>query len=334
MRQVVAQSPNRRIIFGSDTVIAKLMTAPSAVNSFDVQINTNGRFIAILERNTNVGKLAVSESRLDYEWVNETAPFNVPSEETGSAGQANINSSVPLALENQEATKAFHTACKTKSVTDWTTGGERSPYKTGTIFRYRKWTINANTPDEMDVVIRCEIDAATKATKTNPARYLKLFSLLEGPPHADAIPWRNQADKAGALLIKAINSNKAKVANWAALALLSGVDLLKIALVNRTNLASSETHEVIGVATCPARDFAVQLGVSTQKLFAVLTVFTKLILKMSPADKNTLLYLMKEPRTDRLVLLDPTTSALADAASSSSDSDSDSSDDSSDSDSD
>ena len=181
-------------------------------------------------------------------------------------------------------------------------------------------------------MIRCEIDAATKGTKQTPPQFMKLFSMLEGPPHADVIPWKTQADKAGALLIKAIGNNKAKVSYWAALSLLSGVDLLKIALINRTNLGSNELHDVIGVATCPARDFAAQLGVSLHKLFGVLNVVANQIFKLSPPEKNTLLYIMKEPRVDRLLVLDPTTTALAGIASSSSSDDDSSSDSSSDSD--
>ena len=54
MREYVQANPERRIVFASDIVIAKLMTCTMAVNSFDVQVNTNGKFIAIVERTSAV----------------------------------------------------------------------------------------------------------------------------------------------------------------------------------------------------------------------------------------------------------------------------------------
>merc|ERR1711991_598281 len=154
----------------------------------------------------------------------------------------------------------------------------------------------------------------------------------EGPPHEEVIPWRNQADKPAALLIKATNNNRAKVSYWAALSLLANVDVLKIALVNRTNLAANKMHDVIGVATCPAREFAGQLGIDLPKLFTNLNTFAQAVFAQSPAGKHTQLYLMREPKTDRMLIIDPTTAAAAEQSSSSDDdSDSDDSDSSSDS---
>jgi hypothetical protein len=336
MRQYIADHPTRRVIFGSDVTIARLMTCTHSVNSFDVQVSTNGKFIAILERLKGETDASSQDSRLDYEWVNETAPFNVPSEDASSTGASNINTSVPMALENARVTRIFQSQTKQKAVVGWQ-GGEKSQYKTNSIFRYRKWTLNPGSDDEVDVVVRCEIDAATKPSEKG-SQYMRLFSLLEGPPHDDVVPWKRQADKEGTLLIKSINTNKGKVTYWAALSLLAGVDMLKIALVNRISLASNEAHEVISVATCATANFASQLGISQFRMFEILNVIANNILKAHAQMNRPVMtfYLMKEPKSDRLFIIDPTSGSQetgTDESSSDSDSDSDDrSDESSDSD--
>jgi hypothetical protein len=299
----------RRVIYGSDTVIARLMTSPLAVNSFDLQVETNGIHIVISE--SAAGGRTPLDNCMDYEWVNETATCNVPSEEV-SSGSAHINSSVPLARENARATRLFQGQAKQRAVIGWP-GAEKSQYDTNTILRYRKWTLNPGTDDEIDVVVRCQIDAATKPSSVNGSQYMRLFSLLEGPPHRAVIPWKNLVVPAGTLLAKAASDNSCKAANWAALALLAGVAVMKIALVTREHPTSKDDHEVIAVETRGTHNFASQLNLTQDRLFAFLNDIAKGILQAHrQANRAVATFLIKkeQKKNGKLLIMQPVSGSL------------------------
>jgi hypothetical protein len=307
--QHIKENPRRRVIYGSDIAVSRLMTSPHAVNSFDVQVETNGIYIVISE--SAAGGRTPFDNCMDYEWVNETATINVPPE--GCWRQ--INASVPLARENARATRVFRAQAKQRAVVGWPSG-EKSQYQSTTILRYRKWTLNPGTDEEIDVVIRCQIDAATKSSSGTPPQYMRLFSMLEGPPHRGAVSWKNQTIAAGALLTKATADNSCKAAHWAALALLAGVDVIKIALVQRTHVASSDDHEVVAVATRTTRDFASQMGVTQNHLFTVLKGIANGILQTHlQTNRVATFFVMKETTQDReskkcrLLVMRPETSS-------------------------
>jgi translation initiation factor 3 subunit D len=122
-------------------------------------------------------------------------------------------------------------------------------------YKYRIWTL-----DSERIVVRCAVDAYTEIRGATQLVHVHTLNEFDPKPGMD---WRHKLEtQRGAILATEIKNNACKLAKWTTIALLSGVDFLKIGYVVRTLPQKNSAHSVIGLQTLKPREFATQTNLS------------------------------------------------------------------------
>ena len=176
-------------------------------------------------------------------------------------------------------------------------------------FRYRKWTL----PGGIKVVGRTTVHAAQRKVGL-PPKFLSVWSLHEWDPKLSGAPdYRKTFDtQRGNLIATEIKNNSAKLAKFTISSLLAGTDAMKVAFVTRNTRADNEHHLVVGTASFPPGQFALQLALQPANMWGILKWLVDLVRKhaknlqaaeeASDDEFMTKFVLMRDPNASKLYL--------------------------------
>merc|ERR1712083_234899 len=113
---------------------------------------------------------------------------------------------------------------------------------------------------------------------------------LNPKPH---VGWRQRMENQRcAILATEIKNNACKVAKWATLALMSGVDLLKIGYVIRDHPQKNDKHSLISVQTLKTREFASNINISLDNSWGIVKAVLDPLCKLEDGEY----LLVREPQ--------------------------------------
>lgn len=211
-------------IFATDSILSVLMCTPRSVNSWDIILDRRGDQLFLDKR---------EGGPFDYITVNENAA-DPPAD---SDDQTNINSPASLSLEATYINQNFSSqviSASSKAVepapNPFYSAEEETEPLASCLYRYRKFDLSVGESDEMDLVVRTEVDAYQ--TKKNS--YITVKALNEFDPRAQggtgkSLEWRKYLDtQKGAIVAGEMKNNSAKLARWAVQGYLAGAEQMKM----------------------------------------------------------------------------------------------------------
>lgn len=269
-------------VFATDSILTTLMCVRSAIYSWDILIHKQDGKLFFDKRDN---------SPLNLLTVNETAPE--PNEDKDA-----INGIAPLCVEATSINQNFSQQVLVK-------GGDKLRFESPNPFvsdeeelascayRYRKWRLNEE--EEVDIIVRCELDAAIQAKGED--QLLSVKALNETDLRAQ--DWRKKIEsQRGAVLAFETKNNKNKVAKWTAAALLAGADMIKLGYCSRSGPRDNANHIILGTQVCKPKEFAAQINLSMDHCWGIVRALVDMLLKLD--DGKYLL--IKDPNKDLLRL--------------------------------
>jgi len=210
------------------------MCAPRSVNSWDIILDRRGDQLFLDKREGGA---------FDFITVNENAT-DAPLD---SDDPTNINSPASLSLEATYINQNFSSQvinATSKSITPkpnpfYSAEDETEPLAS-CLYRYRKFDLSVGEEEEMDLIVRTEVDAYAEKKDV----YVTVKALNEFDPRAQgagkAPEWRKYLDsQKGAIVATEMKNNSAKLARWAIQGVLAGADQMKMGYVFFSILSSS-----------------------------------------------------------------------------------------------
>lgn len=251
-------------VFATSSILALIMVAPRAVQSWDIVVQRIGGKIFLDKRD---GSMA------DCITVNETS-HDPPKDEKNLTGEEVVNSFQKLAAEATRINENFMQAVVSK--TDVHKYAEENPFlddvegdPANVAYRYRKWSLSEN----ITVVARCELDAGFKQSSGSEPVPITVRALNEyfDPNARQTTDWRGKLDtQRGAVLATEVKNNAAKLARWTAEAILSDSDRIKFGFVSRIRAGRSESHTILGTQMYRPKEFASQIALNPVNMWGIL----------------------------------------------------------------
>ena len=199
------------------------MCTPRSVNSWDIILDRRGDQLFLDKR---------GGGPFDYITVNENAP-----EPPADDDPTNINSASSLSLEatyiNQNFSSQVISATSKPvepSPNPFYSPEEETDILASCLYRYRKFDLSVGEDDDMELVVRTEVDAY----QTKKDAYITVRTLNEFDPRAQgglgkAVDWRKNLDThKGAIVAGEMKNNSAKLARWAVQGVLAGAEQMKM----------------------------------------------------------------------------------------------------------
>jgi len=284
-------------IFTTDLALAVLMAAPRSVVSWDILVQKTGGCLY----------LDVREGSSVYDNnVNETAQ-DAPEDESKDN---NMNSMTQLNAEASYINYCYSRQCinttqppsnireGAQEYTDaWDTRPRDPPVPAGKAFRYRKFELD----DDLDLVVRCEIDAALE-TKDGSKAYITTKALNEFDPAISGVNWRLKLEsQRAAVLANELKNNRNKLARWTCQAMLAGADYLKMGYVSRVHSKNNQQHFVLGNIDYRPEDFAKQIDLKVDNLWGIATAVMKRLLELPMSEGEACKFLLlKDPNNPQV----------------------------------
>jgi translation initiation factor 3 subunit D len=199
------------------------MCAPRSVNSWDIILDRRGDQLFMDKR---------EGGSFDFITVNENAT-DAPLDDDDPN---NINSPASLSLEATYINQNFSSQVileKSKAYTPkpnpFYSAEEETEPLASCLYRYRKFDLSVSEEEEMDLVVRTEVDAYLVKRDT----FVTVKALNEFDPKAQgagkAPEWRKNLDsQKGAIVATEMKNNSAKLARWAVQGVLAGADQMKM----------------------------------------------------------------------------------------------------------
>eukprot|EP00002_Diphylleia_rotans_P012705 TRINITY_DN2487_c0_g1_i1.p1 TRINITY_DN2487_c0_g1~~TRINITY_DN2487_c0_g1_i1.p1 ORF type:complete len:524 (-),score=125.11 TRINITY_DN2487_c0_g1_i1:254-1825(-) len=270
-------------VFATETVLALLACSPRSIYSWDIVVR-KVRNIIFLEHS--------SEANQNHLTVNENAA-ELPTDDAESPNSASALSKEAVAINTHFLQQVY--AKKTQ--------GHRmqrpSPFATqGSLtalvgYRYRKWTLG----DDIQLVARTRVDACIPGKDAEPTQLMSVFALNEFDSRFSGVDWRQKLDsQRGAVVSNELKINAHKLCKWTTQAILADVDNMKIGFVSRVN-KDPNNHAVLGVFPVRPKDFANQINLQLDNIWAIL--------------KAILATLMKQPDGNYVLLREPNKPTIA-----------------------
>ena len=120
--------------------------------------------------------------------------------------------------------------------------------------------------DNMTVCIRCQNHFFNEASTEGLSN---LFVLLEWKVKRQG--WTKDLDQMTMVMLnKEITDNASKFNRWTMQSIIAGVDKMRFAFVQRTDIDSAKSHKVVGMANVNPTAFAGQINLNVQNCWAVL----------------------------------------------------------------
>ncbi|ORY22762.1 eukaryotic translation initiation factor 3 subunit 7 [Naematelia encephala] len=274
---IITQLAEKKVarIFATDAIISVLMCAPRSVNSWDLVLDRRGDQLFIDKR---------EGGPFDYITVNENAQ-DPPAD---SDDPANINSSGSLSLEATYINQNFSSqvisptskAYQPNPNPFYSAEDETEPLAS-CLYRYRKFDLSVGEDEELDLVLRTEVDAYQgKKDSLVTVKALNEFDPRAQGGAAKALEWRKYLDtQRGAIVAGEMKNNSAKLARWAVQGVLAGVDQMKMGYISRANPRDAQRHVIVGVQSYKPIEFARQMNVSLNNGWGIVRTIADLVLK-------------------------------------------------------
>lgn len=283
IRKMAAEDQAR--VFVTDNILTTLMCVKSSVYSWDVVVTRVGNKLFLDKRDAG---------SLDMLTVNETAPDQLPEEKD------NINGVQHLSLEATTINQNYGQQALIKESRKYDLG-KPNPFATpgeqeelaSFGYRYRKFALNPD--DNLDVIVRCELDGVIENKGEEQLIAIKALNEFD----LKATDWRKKLEsQRGAVLAFETKNNKNKIAKWTVGALLSGAEMIKLGYVSRAGPKDNQNHVILGTQTCKPKDFAGQIFLSMDHCWGIVRALVELMMKL---DEGKYL-LVKDPNKDLLRL--------------------------------
>jgi translation initiation factor 3 subunit D len=272
-------------IFATDAILAVLMCTTRSVNSWDIILERRGNQLFLDKRDSGP---------FDYVTVHENA-YDPPAD---SDDPNNVNSASSLSLEATYITRNFSSQVVDEKSKRYTPNpnpfySEDETFPVAScLYRYRKFDLSVGEDDNMDLIVRTEVDAYQGKKDS----LLTVKALNEFDPRASgggkALDWRKNLDtQKGAIVASEMKNNSAKLARWAIQSYLAGADNMKMGYISRASPRDTTHHVIVGVQNYKPKDFAAQMNVSLNNGWGIVRTIADLVLKQ-PEGKYVL---VKDP---------------------------------------
>ncbi|NXD32341.1 EIF3D factor, partial [Spelaeornis formosus] len=276
-------------IFATDSILSVLMCTPRSVNSWDIILDRRGDQLFLDKR---------EGGPFDYITVNE----NAAEPPADSDDPTNINSPASLSLEATYINQNFSSqviAPSSKvyepSPNPFYSPEDETEPLASCLYRYRKFDLSVGEEDEMELIVRTEVDAYQNKKDS----FITVKALNEFDPRArgglgKAVDWRKNLDThKGAIVAGEMKNNSAKLARWAVQGVLAGAEQMKMGYITRANPRDAQRHVIVGVQSYKPLDFARQMNVSLTNGWGIVRTIADLVFKQ-PEGKYIL---VKDPNS-------------------------------------
>ncbi|CAP27081.1 Protein CBR-EIF-3.D [Caenorhabditis briggsae] len=278
-------------VFGTDIILATLMTAPRSVYSWDIVAYRIGDKLFFDKRNTK-----------DILNPVETLTVSETSAEPPSFDGNGLNNARDLATEAFYINQNFRRQVVKRNEPGFTFKNVRVPFEdeetgdaTGTAYKYRKWNLgNGVDGKPVELVCRTELDGVIHGLG-NETQTLTIKAFNEwDSSQAGGVDWRTKLDvQKGAVMATEIKNNSAKVAKWTLQALLAGSDTMKLGYVSRNNARSTQNHSILNTQYVKPTEFASNIALNMDNCWGILRCVIDSCMKQKPGKY----LLMKDPQS-------------------------------------
>lgn len=266
---------NKATIFATDSILSVLMCTTRSLNSWDMVLERRGNQLFLDKR---------EGGPFDFITVNENA-MDAPLD---SEDASNINSAASLSLEATYINQNFTSQVIQDSSKAYTPNPNPfySPEETDplapTLYRYRKFDLSVSEDEELDLVVRTEVDAYVgKKDHLVTIKALNEYDpRTQGAGASKALDWRKNLDtQKGAIVANEMKNNSAKLARWAVQSYLAGAEQMKMGYISRANPRDAQRHVIVGIQSYKPVDFARQMNVSLANGWGIVRTIADLVLK-------------------------------------------------------
>lgn len=281
-------------VFATDSILSVLMTATRSVNSWDIVVERRGDQIFFDKR---------EGGPFDFITVYENS-----NDAPADSDDANsINSAASLSLEATYINQNFTSQVIQEKKKGFTPNPNPfySPEETeplaSTLYRYRKFDLSIGEEEELDLIVRTEVDAyvgkkdnliTVKALNEYDPRSQAVRKAQDGGKQPEAVKgldWRKFLDtQKGAIVANEMKNNSAKLGRWAVQSFLAGAEQMKMGYISRANPRDAQRHVIVGIQSYKPLDFARQMNVSLNNGWGIVRTITDLVMK-HPEGKYVLL---------------------------------------------
>ncbi|GAA6043996.1 hypothetical protein JCM8097_000182 [Rhodosporidiobolus ruineniae] len=279
---------DRAQIFVTDTILSMIMTAQRSVNPWDIILTREGDKLFLDKREGGPFDYpSVNENAADPPAENEKDTLNSPSALSLEATYVNQNFAFQVVREDPSA------RVELDHPNPFYQAELESEPLASCGFRYRKFDLSITEDEDVQLVVRTEVDAYTKANQNEEPAYISIKTLNEFDSRAQgsggAPDWRTKLDsQRGAVVATEMKNNSSKLARWAVQSILAGAEQMKMGYVSRANPRDASRHTILGSQWYKPRDFAGQMNVNLANGWGIVRTVADLALKQ-PEGKYVLL---------------------------------------------
>ncbi|GAA5874978.1 hypothetical protein JCM8547_002140 [Rhodosporidiobolus lusitaniae] len=286
IQQIAAK--DRAQIFVTDSILSMLMTAQRSVYPWDIVLTREADKLFLDKREGGPFDYpSVNENAADPPAENEKESLNTPSALSLEATYVNQNFAFQVVREDPDA------RVELEHPNPFYQAELESEPLASCGFRYRKFDLSITEDEDVQLVVRTEVDAYTKASANDEPTFITIKTLNEFDSRAQgsggAPDWRTKLDsQRGAVVATEMKNNSSKLARWAVQSILAGAEQMKMGYVSRANPRDASRHTILGSQWYKPRDFAAQMNVNLSNGWGIVRTIADLALKQ-PEGKYVLL---------------------------------------------
>ncbi|GAA5830659.1 hypothetical protein JCM11251_002552 [Rhodosporidiobolus azoricus] len=275
-------------IFVTDSIISMIMTAQRSVYPWDIVLTREGDKLFFDKREGGPFDYpSVNENAADPPAENEKDTLNSPAALSLEATYVNQNFAFQVVREDESA------RVELEHPNPFYQAELESEPLASCGFRYRKFDLSITEDEDVQLIVRTEVDAFTRTNPNDDPNYITIKTLNEFDSRAQgaggAPDWRTKLDsQRGAVVATEMKNNSSKLARWAVQSILAGAEQMKMGYVSRANPRDASRHTILGSQWYKPRDFAGQMNVNLANGWGIVRTVADLALKQ-PEGKYVLL---------------------------------------------
>lgn len=252
-------------VFITDAILSQLMMCGRSVFPWDIVVHKLSNGVLFFDKRDN--------SQLDYLTVQETSS-SPPNDEDGDNSPDRLGLEATAINQNFSQQVLKKSGRKKMAVENpfYEKEDSNGMEPASVAYRYRKFVLD----DNMTVIVRTELHGIVKNTQ-----YMTAFALNEffpSNPTPQNLDWRDKIDnQRGAVLASELKNNSFKLAKWTVQSLLASADVMKIGFVSRTKPKNVNDHVILGTQFYRPKEFAMQINVSENQMWAMFRMFIQLL---------------------------------------------------------
>ncbi|KAI5478983.1 translation initiation factor eIF-3 subunit 7 [Pseudohyphozyma bogoriensis] len=264
-------------IYATDSIISMLMCAPRTVYPWDIVITREGDKVFMDKRdNGPFDYPSVNENASDPPLEGEKDHINTPTNLSLEATYLNQNFAFQVVREDADSRVEF------EHPNPFYSPDETEPLAS-CAFRYRKFDLSTTEEEDVQIIMRTEVDSFVKGQGSDEDTYITVKTLNEFDSRAQgsggAPDWRTKLDsQRGAVIATEMKNNSAKLARWAVQSILAGAEQMKMGYVSRVNPRDAHRHTILGTQWYKPRDFATQMNVNLSNGWGIVRTIADLCL--------------------------------------------------------